>query len=172
MKDLKTICKGMDEKLADLLLDPASAPAEVREHVETCESCRKELEEMKATVSVMDAWEAPEPSPFFFTRLNARMREERQAGPAGWLSSRIDRLRASLVYGPRTHVRPLAAMALTILLLLGGGTYLSVSNLMTPAPVQNSDAAVVHDLQMLDNNAQVLDTLESLSTPSDDNVAE
>lgn len=164
MKELRTICKGMDENLADLLLDPSSAPVEVREHVEKCESCRKEIEELKATMSAMDAWEAPEPTPYFFTRLNARLREERQAGPMGWFA----RMRASFVYGPRTHTRPLAAMALTVVLLLGGGAYLSVSNLMAPAPVQNNDAAVVHDLQTLDNNAQVLDTLESLSTPSND----
>lgn len=168
MKDSKTNCNGMDAKLADLLLDPASAPAEVRAHVETCESCRKELDELQATMSLMDAWEAPEPSPYFFTRLNARMREERQAPRAGWLSARIARLRESLALGQRTHMRPLAAMALTVALLLGGGAYLSVSNLMAPVPQQTNDAAVVHDLQTLENNAQVLDTLEALSAPSDD----
>jgi len=152
----------MDAKLADVLLEPESAPAEVREHIAECESCRTELEALKATMGLMDAWEAPEPSPFFFTRLNARMREEREAQPAGWLN----RMRARYAYGPRTHARPLAAMALTILLLLGGGSYLSLSNMMQP-PSQSRDAAVVHDLQLLDNNAQVLDTLENLSTPSD-----
>jgi hypothetical protein len=162
MKDLKTSCRKMDAVLADMLFEPESAPAKVREHVAECESCRTELEALKATMGLMDAWEAPEPSPFFFTRLNARMREEREAQPAGWLS----RVRARFAYGPRTHARPLAAMALTILLLLGGGSYMSLSNLMQP-PSQSHDAAVVNDLQLLDNNSQVLDTLESLSTPSD-----
>lgn len=151
----------MEAELADLLLDPAGASAEVRDHVATCESCRGELESLKATMGLMDTWQAPEPSPFFFTRLNARMREEREAAPGGWLS----RVRARFTYGPRVPARPLAAMALTVMLLVGGGTYLSVSKLMQP-PQQASDAAVVHDLQTLDNNAQVLDTLESLSTPT------
>lgn len=161
MKDLNTSCRKMEAELADLLLEPESASAEVRDHVAKCEVCRRELESLKATMGLMDAWEAPEPSPFFFTRLNARMREEREAQPAGWLS----RMRSRFAYGPRMHARPLAALALTVMLLLGGGTYLSVSKLMQP-PQQASDA-VVHDLQTLDNNAQVLDTLENLSTPSD-----
>ena len=76
----------------------------------------------------MDAWKAPEPSPYFITRLNARMREEREAAPAGWLA----RLRAGFAYGPRSHVRPLAAMALTVMLLVGGGTYLGVNNWTQP----------------------------------------
>ena len=159
MMELKQNCKGMDERLADLLLEPASAPAEVRDHVAQCEGCRKELEELRATMGMMDAWEAPEPSPFFFTRLTARMREEREAAPTGWLA----RLKGAFASSTR---KPLAAMALTVMLLLGGGTYLSVSDLMQPPP-QANDAAVVHDLQTLENNAQVLDTLEKLTSNSD-----
>ena len=74
-------------------------------------------------------WEAPEPSPYFLTRLDARMREEREAAPASWLSSRLARLRAGFAYGPTLHVRPLAAMALTVVLFVGGGTYLGVTRL-------------------------------------------
>jgi anti-sigma factor RsiW len=152
----------MDEELAGLLLEPETASAEVRKHVAECDGCRRELEELKATMGLMDAWKAPEPSPFFFTRLNARMREERQAAPKSWMA----RLKASFIYGPRTHVKPLAAMAMTVMLLVGGGTYLGLSNWMQPP--HSADAAVVDDLQMMDNNAQVLDTLEALSNANDD----
>jgi hypothetical protein len=148
----------MDEKLANLLLDPEVAPAKVRAHVEACAGCRGELEELRATMTLLDAWKAPEPNPYFMTRLDARMREERQAVPASWL----ERLRARLLYGPPTHVRPLAAMAMTILLLVGGGTYLGVSN-WDVAPAASQQAAVVHDLQLLDKNAQLLDQLEAMS---------
>ena len=163
MTELKTSCKGMEARLAGLLLEPESAPVAVREHVASCAGCRGELEEMKAVMGLMDAWKAPEPSPYFFTRLNARMREEREARPAGWL----ERMRARFVYGERMSTRPVAAMALTVMLLVGGGTYLSLSDLMQPK--QTSDAAVVNDLQTLDNNAQVLDTLENLSSTNDGN---
>jgi hypothetical protein len=91
------------------------------------------------------------------------MREEREAAPANWPASWVARLRASLTYGPAMHVRPLAAMALTVVLLLGGGAYLGMNDWeqsATTAP----QAAVVHDLQTLDNNAQLLDQLEAMST--------
>lgn len=151
----------MDEQLAGLLLEPETASAEVHKHVAECDGCRRELEDLKATMELMDSWQAPEPSPFFFTRLNARMREERQAAPQG----RLARLKASFVFGPRTHMKPLAAMALTVVMLVGGGTYLGLSNWMQPP--HSDDAAVVNDLQMMDNNAQVLDTLEALSNAND-----
>ncbi len=62
----------------------------------------------------------------------------------------------------RPHVRPLAAMALTVMLLIGGGTYLGVTNWDQTA--NPPEAAVVHDLQTLDSNAQLLDQLETLSS--------
>jgi len=159
-----TKCTVVDEKLADLVLDPAFAPAKVQEHVAKCEQCRAKLEELKATMNLLDAWEAPEPSPYFLTRLGARLREEREAAPAGWFSAAIARLRASIAYGPGLHVRPLAAMALTVMLLIGGGTYLGVTDWMQPVQQPGASAAVVHDLQTLDNNAQVLDQMEALSS--------
>ena len=164
MDRMKTNCTGMESKLADLLLDPERVPAKVQAHVDACESCRAELAELRATMSLLDAWESPEPSPYFLSKLDARMREERATAPASWL----ERLRARLAYGPSMHVRPLAAMALAVVLLLGGGTYLGISDGERPAapPVQ---AAVVHDLQTLDNNAQLLEQLDSISGANDKN---
>jgi len=155
-------CTEMESKLADMLLDAKSAPAKVQTHVAECESCQAELAELQATMALLDEWKAPEPNPFFVTRMNARMREEREAAPESWLARRIARLRAGLSYGTASHVRPLAAMALTVMLFVGGGAYLGVTdwNHPTQPPAQ---AAVVHDLQLLDSNAQILDQLESIS---------
>ncbi len=167
MERTKTNCKGMDLKLADLLLDtrvldPAAVPAKVQTHVAECESCQAELAELQATMNLLDEWKAPEPSPYFLTRLDAQMREEREAPPVGWLARKIAQMRAGFAYGPGSHVRPLAAMAMTVLLFLGGGAYLGITDWNQPAqpPAQ---AAVVHDLQLLDSNAQILDQLESIS---------
>ena len=77
-------CAGMEEKLAELLFDEATAPAKVKTHVAECASCREELEALRATMGLMDAWKAPEPSPYFMTRLNARIREEREAPRLSW----------------------------------------------------------------------------------------
>jgi hypothetical protein len=139
MEIMKRTCTGRESELADLLLDPAAVPAKVRVHVEQCE-----------------------PSLYFLSRLDSRVREERQAAPEGWWA----RLRDRFTYGPALHVRPLAAMALTVALLIGGGAYLSVSD-MDQSAKPSQDAAVVHDLQTLDNNAQLLDQMEAVSTPPD-----
>jgi hypothetical protein len=163
MKRMKKNCTGMDAELAGVLLDPRPASAKVQTHVAECGRCQGELEELKATMRLLDAWEAPEPSPYFLTRLGARMREEREAAPAGWLAGAIARLRASVAYGTGLHVRPLAAMALTVILLVGGGAYLGITDWMQPTQ-PSPQAAVVHDLQTLDSNAQVLDQMESLSS--------
>ncbi|KAA6459246.1 hypothetical protein DYQ86_18530 [Acidobacteria bacterium AB60] len=158
----KTMCAGMETKLAELLLDPESAPIAVREHVGACDGCRSELQELQATMTALDAWEAPAPNPYFMTRFEARLREEKQKAPAGWL----ERLRARMEMTPRMHARPLAAMALTLGLLLGGGAYLNVY--WQSPPAATPDTAVVHDLQTLDNNAQLLDQLETIGDQSAD----
>lgn len=159
-------CTAMEAKLADMLFDPEAAPAKVKTHVADCESCRKELDDLRATMGLMDAWTAPEPSPYFMTRLGALMREEREAPRQSWLQ----RLRARYSYGPQMHARPLAAMALTVMLLVGGGAYLGVTNVEKTQPLPQPNAAVVHDLQTLDSNAQVLDQLEAISDNPDDAI--
>jgi hypothetical protein len=168
MKLNGTNCAGNESKLAAMLLDPEAVPAKVREHVDECQGCGKELDELKSTMALLDTWESPEPSPYFMTRLEARLREERQSAPAGWLGRKLAALRASFAYGAPMHVRPLAAMALTIALLLGGGAYLDLTN-WDHAVVPAQQTAVVHDLQTMENNAQLLDQLEALSSPVNDN---
>jgi hypothetical protein len=156
-------CAEMDVMLASLLLDPAAAsaalPGKLQMHLAECDRCRREMDELRATMALLDTWKAPEPNPYFLTRLEALLRAERDAEPEGWYA----RLRARFAFGPQTHVRPLAAMALTVVLLLGGGTYLGISDWNQPpsVPIQ---AAVVNDLQTMDNNAQLLDQLEDLSS--------
>lgn len=159
-------CTVMGEKLADLVLDPETAPARVKTHVAECAACREELEALRATMGLMDAWTAPEPSPYFMTRLNARMREEREAPRQSWLQ----RIRSRYMYGPSMHARPLAAMALTVMLLIGGGAYLGMTNIEQPQQKQSPEAYVVRDLQTLDSNAQVLDQLEAISDNPNDAI--
>jgi predicted anti-sigma-YlaC factor YlaD len=155
---MNNICAERDEKLAELLLDAENAPVEVLDHLEECESCRDVLDELRATMAVLDEWEAPEPNPYFLTRLEARLRDERAAEPLGWLSQ----LWVRLTGAGTPHLRPLAAMTLTFLLLVGGGAYLGVTDWDQPAAAPEQ-TAVVHDLETLDSNAQLLDQLEALS---------
>jgi hypothetical protein len=148
--------------MANLLLDPAAVPAKVLVHVEECEDCRRELDELRATMSLLDTWKAPEPNPYFMTRLGARLTEEREATPASW----FQRLGARFITRSASHIRPLAAMAMTVTLLIGGGAYVGVTNWDKPqAPV--GEAAVVHDLQTMGSNAQLLDQLETISSSNE-----
>lgn len=157
MERSNTMCVGMESKLAELLLEPSAAPATLKQHVAQCSGCARELEELRSTMALMETWEAPEPNPFFMTRFAVRFQQEKQAPRAGFW----ERLRSRAIYGSQMHMRPVAATVLTVLLLLGGGAYLDVYWQQPPAvPAQT---AVVHDLQLLDNNAQLLNQLEAIS---------
>jgi hypothetical protein len=162
MSATKMNCKATREQLADLLLDPAAASSAAREHVAACADCGRELDELRATMLAMDVWEAPEPTPYFDTRLAARLREEKENPPA----SLWERMRARLLYGSNLHLRPVAAGALALLLLMGGGTAVWVQYGAQPRAPQES--ATVHDLQLLDGNAQVYQQLNSLDADADD----
>ncbi len=153
------ICRMTKANLENLLLDRESVPAEVRKHVEECSECRTELAALEATMHALDVWEAPEPSPFFGARMAARLRSEREAQPAGF----FERLRSRLLYGTNMHLRPVAAGALALLLLIGGGTYAGFVN--TSRPVTPS--AAVRDLQSLDENSQVFQQLNTLDQQDD-----
>jgi hypothetical protein len=169
MKFMKDDCRGISTRMPDLLLDPDAVPGSVHSHIVECDRCRTVLDELRSTMALMDEWQAPEPNPYFLARLDVRVREERQAEPASWLMRWITRAQGRLAYGPDAHVRPLAAMALTAVLLLSGGTYMGTTS-WDPAPAPPGQAAVVNDLETMDQDAQLLDQLEALSTtngPSD-----
>jgi hypothetical protein len=155
-------CKATKTHMADLLLDPAAATPAARAHVAACAECSNELSALQATMQAMDAWEVPEPTPYFDTRLAARLREEQANPPAGlW-----ERMRARLRYGSNMQLRPVAAGALALLLMMGGGTAVWVQHGAQPPVPQES--ATVHDLQLLDGNAQVYQQLNSLDADLDD----
>jgi hypothetical protein len=163
------ICRKMENEFknlqADLLLDPERVPAAVRAHVSECADCSKELKSLEATMLALDAWEGVEPSPFFDARMAARMREARQAEPAGFW----ERLRAQLLFGSNFNLRPMAAGALALALLVGGGTYAGF--VMQPGQVVAA-SATVKDLQSLDENAQVFQQMNSLDEPDDNSASQ
>jgi hypothetical protein len=149
-------CRECQSALPELLLDPA-APANLpaRAHIDSCSECRRELESLQATLSLLDAWEAPEPSPYFDQKLAVRLREEQAKTPAGWL----ERLRFRLLFNTGRQFRPALAGAFALALLIGGGAFANFSGLHTEAP---KVSATVTDLQVLDKNDQALQTMDQL----------
>jgi anti-sigma factor RsiW len=163
--DMKTDCKTCRTHLADLLLDPSYAAAhpEVAEHIAACAECRTELEELQATFALLDEWRAPEPSPYFDTKLRARLREAQAAAPEGFWS----RTRAFLTYSTGHRLRPaLAGVMVVAVMLAGGGTFAGLYEHSGTVAVQASPT--VNDLKLLDNNAQAVQQMNQLLDGSDD----
>jgi anti-sigma factor RsiW len=155
-------CHNAKSHLEELLLSPQQAPQAVREHLAACDHCRHELAQMQATLALLDEWQAPAANPYFTVRMQARLREEQQARPAGWL----ERLRLRVLYGNR-HLRPLAAGAFALALLLGGGAYAGIETLASHQAVVTPQSATLRDLQSLDQNAQVFQQLNALDGSGD-----
>jgi predicted anti-sigma-YlaC factor YlaD len=78
-------CNETRELMPDLAAGLAAATPEVKAHLESCAECAGKLEAFRQTMSLLDEWKAPEPSPYFDVRLRARLREESAKQPAGWL---------------------------------------------------------------------------------------
>jgi hypothetical protein len=70
-------CNDVRENLMNVLAEGQTAP-EVLAHLRECGSCSQELEGLRRTMALLDEWEAPEPSPYFMTRLKAHVREEQR----------------------------------------------------------------------------------------------
>src|SRR6202023_1925002 len=78
-------CNEVKENLIELLAQGPADPA-VTGHVKECSACAQELESLRKTMALLDEWEAPEASPYFLTRLQAHVKEERAQAPQGWLA--------------------------------------------------------------------------------------
>src|ERR1700756_27465 len=140
------------DEIKELMVDVASGAEEatpvMKEHLLGCPACTSKLDDMRKTMALLDEWQAPEPSPYFDTRLAARMREER-AKPErkAWFS----------------WVRvPVLAGALALVLMMAGGvnwftrsrTPSEVAGKAGPPPVPVVGTAV-GDLQTLGKNGDV-----------------
>src|SRR5215831_20438409 len=149
-------CHDVRENLIELLAEGQADP-EVSTHVKGCSACAGELESLRKTMSLLDEWEAPEPTPYFLTRLQAHVRDEQGKKPEGWLAW----LR-----------QPWLATALATILVAGGAVYLGVQPPEPPGPPLVGTA--VGDLDSLDRNHDLYvnsDLLDELSGgPSDDVV--
>ncbi len=159
------ICRKVRASLPEMLLAPERVSDEAREHLKGCAECARELRELQATMAALDAWSAPEVSPWFDGRLEARLRDERGAAPAGWL----ERLRARMQFGERVSLRPLAAAALALTIAVGGGIY---EGFTAPHPVATptqSASPVIRDLQSLDENSQVFQELNTMDQDTGSN---
>jgi anti-sigma factor RsiW len=153
-------CQDVRENLIELLTDGPADP-QVTAHVSQCGACTAELASMQQTMALLDEWEAPEPSPYFLTRVRAHVKEEREKAPA---SSRwVAWLR-----------RPVLAVSLATMLAAGGLVYRLVE---VPADTDKTPqvGTAVADIDSLDKNHDLIidtDLVNELTGAPSDDVAE
>ena len=149
-----------------MMFDPTRVPAEAMQHVQECSGCAKELRELRATMQLLDEWKAPEPSPYFDTRMAVRLREARETEAPGWM----ERLRLHFLFGSNMHLRPAVAAAFALLVIVSGGSYVGIVSLNHAAAPHHQAAvsATVNDLELLDSNAQTLQQLASFDDTNPD----
>jgi anti-sigma factor RsiW len=156
-------CNKIRELMPDLAAGLSATTAEVEKHVHSCADCAGKLEEMRKTMTLLGEWQAPEPSPYFDSRLQARLREEMARPAGGWLG----------------WVRkPALALALTLLLAVGISvvrTKQASSNTQAFAPawtqIPAEPGTAVGDLQALDKNHDLyadFDVLDDLEVQEDE----
>ncbi len=151
-------CKDVREQLLEMAVERGAAAAELQAHFAACAPCAHELEQMKRTMALLDEWQAPEPSPYFDVRLQARLREE-QSKPR----------RFSWRYWAR---KPAAVgIAATILLALGVGSFLGTQEDPKPAAVTPPRGTAVADLQYLEKHSDLLQEFEALDVLDHDSGA-
>jgi anti-sigma factor RsiW len=155
-------CDEIRERMPEVTAGFDAFTADENKHLESCAGCAEQLKTMRATMALLDKWQAPEPSPYFDVRLQARLREEMAKPQAGWLQW----LR-----------RPVLAAALTVLMGLGIGLFFTHDGGFYSG---NSEEAVVmeaaepgtavSDLQALEKNHDLysdFDLLDDLAVQQD-----
>jgi hypothetical protein len=161
-------CNQIRELLPDLAAGMDAATAEVEKHITSCSQCATHLRDLQKTMALLDEWQAPEPSPYFDTRLEARLRQARAEEMAGTHAVWFSWLR-----------RPAWAMSLATFvfagaLLVGNRSYLYQSATIATKPPSPSlpvePGTAVGDLQALARNDELyadFDVLDDLQVQDD-----
>jgi predicted anti-sigma-YlaC factor YlaD len=132
-------CNEIREQLPDLAAGVANAEPEVNLHLRSCTGCAGTLEEFRKTMALLDEWQSPEPSPYFDTRLQARLREEATKQTHSWFA---------------WMRRPVIAVSMAVVLVAGTSVFWIEQNHQKQQPVVVGSA--VSDLQVLDNDHDML----------------
>lgn len=145
-------CIEVREELIEAGAAPEMATAEARLHLAGCSACSEEWKAMQQTMALLDEWQAPEPSPYFSTRLRARVREEARQ-PGGFAA----RLRAGFANAFLAGRKASLASAMAILLIGGLVMFRTAEDSGDQHPHQAEAVPVdrgtpVADMETLDRN--------------------
>jgi hypothetical protein len=146
-------CNEIHERMPDVAAGFSELTADETKHLESCGACTEQMKAMRATMTLLDEWKTPEPSPYFDMRLQARLREEIARPQSGWLS---------------WFRRPVLAAALTVLMGVGVGLFFThTSGIYNPSmddsiSVVSEPGSAVSDLETLDSNHDMYSDFELL----------
>src|SRR3984885_15370204 len=153
-------CEEIREVMPDLASGLMEVTPEMSGHLAECGACAGKMEEFRQTMALLDEWQAPEPSPYFDVRLQARLREEMAKPQTGW----------SLWFR-----RPVLATAFSLIIVVGAGLFFSrgdgsYGNKDVAAVAMATPGTAVSDLQALDKNHDLytdFDLLDDLQVQHD-----
>jgi hypothetical protein len=154
-------CEEIRERMPDVAAGLGEFTSDENNHLASCTGCAEQLKAMRATMSLLDEWQVPEPSPYFDVRLQARLREEMAKPQAGWL---------------HWFRRPVLAAALTVVMGIGIGVFFvtggekqsgkkevpTASNITNSPSIAADPGSAVGDLQSLDKNDDMYANFELL----------
>jgi hypothetical protein len=154
-------CEDIRVRMPDVAAGLSAPTAAESNHLASCTSCTEQLKAMRETMSLLDEWQVPEPSPYFDVRLQARLREEMAKPQTTWLL--------------RWFRQPVLAAALTVMLGIGVGLFFTPGRrIHSSAPptvaVNAAPGSAVGDLQTLDKNHDLyadFDLLDDLDLQQD-----
>ncbi len=165
-------CNQIRELLPDIItsagMDAATMQPEVTNHIASCNDCATHLRELQKTMALLDEWQAPEPSPHFDTRLQARLREESREEMARPHAAWFSWLRHP------AWAMSLAAVLFAGALVVGNRSYISQTDAIATKPpslgLPVEPGTAVGDLQALDSNNDLyadFDVLDDLQVQDD-----
>jgi len=160
------ICKDIKDEIFEAALSGAAPGDNAKAHISGCAACADEYRSLRSTMSALDTWTTPEPSPYFDVRLRARLREVKEQEQHGRVAHWLEKLG----FGQLSW-KPVAAATFAVMMAVGVGLYrfgITINNSM-PSSDRLAECPVV-DLQTLDKNQQVLNELQELDEDTSSNA--
>ena len=160
-------CTQVRELLPDLAagLNIDKGTEDVQTHISSCSACAAKLQGFRQTMALLDQWQAPDPGPYFDTRLGARIREEIARPATAWLPWRRPALAASLAV---VVVSGALVVSNRAVLFPGSAEKLAISVPVPGVPAEPGTA--VGDLQALEWNHELyadFDVLDELKVQNE-----
>lgn len=157
-------CTEIRELLPDLAAGLDVGAPEVESHIASCSACAAKLQGFRQTMALLDEWRVSEPSPYFDTRLQARLREEMARPAGGWL----------FWLRRRAWAMSLAALLVAGGVVVGSRSYIPRTEAINTKPPELSvpvlPGTAVGDLQALERNNELyadFDVLDDLQVQDD-----